>query len=58
MEELIAAIILEEEINYLLVYCMSKSATGIFSKRKDRGYYCSLIGRYVMDNETKFREFF
>jgi len=34
MEELIAAIKLEEEEdNYLLVYCMSDSTTDIFKKR-------------------------
>jgi hypothetical protein len=34
MEELIAAIILEEEDNDLLVYCMSDSATNILRKEK------------------------
>jgi hypothetical protein len=46
MEELIAAIILEEEEhNDLLVYCMSDCATDIFKNRKDEGYYSSLIER-------------
>ena len=59
MEELIAAIILQEEYdNDLLVYCMSDSATDIFKKRKDEGYYSSLIGRYLTGSEMKFREFF
>lgn len=30
----------------------------IFSKRKDGEYCSSLIGRYMMDSEVKFREFF
>jgi hypothetical protein len=43
-EELIAAIIPEEEdYNDLLVYCTSDSATDIFKKRKERNYF-SLIG--------------
>jgi hypothetical protein len=37
---------------------MSEGAAEIFSKRKDEGYCCRLIGRYLMDNEVKFREFF
>jgi hypothetical protein len=38
MEELIAAVILEEEEhNDLLVNCMSESATDILKKRKDEG---------------------
>jgi hypothetical protein len=59
MEVLIPAIILEEaEDNDLLNYCMSEGATDIFKKIKDEGYYCTLIGRYLMDSEIKFREFF
>jgi len=59
MEDLIAAIITEEEEdNDLLVYCMSDSATEIFKKRKDERYQSSLIGRYLMDNEMEFGEFF
>jgi hypothetical protein len=60
MEKLIAALTLEaEKDNDLLVYCMSDSATDIFKKMKDEGYYCSLmIGRCLMDSEMKFREFF
>jgi hypothetical protein len=59
MEELVAAIILEEkEDNDLLVYCMSDSATDILKKRKDDGYYSTLIGKYLMDSEMKFRKFF
>jgi hypothetical protein len=58
-EELIAGIILEEEDdNDLLVYCMSDSATDILKKRKDEGLYCTLVGKYLMDSETKCREFF
>jgi hypothetical protein len=58
LEELIAAIILEEEEdNDLLVYCMSNCATDIFKNGKDEGYYSSLIGRYLMDSEMKFGEF-
>jgi hypothetical protein len=37
---------------------MTDSPTDIFKKRKDKGYYSSLIGRYLMDIEMKFREFF
>lgn len=59
MEELIAALILEEEKdNELLVYSMSDSATDICKKGYDEGYYSSLIGRYVMDSDMKFREFY
>ena len=58
MEVLIPAIILEdEEDEDLLICCMSEGATDVFKKRKDDGYYCTLIGRYLMDNEMKFREF-
>jgi len=46
--------ILEED---LLIYCMSEGAIDIFKKRKDEGYYSTLIGRYLMDCEMKFREF-
>ena len=53
------AIILEdEEDDDLLIYCMSEGATDIFKIRKDEGYYSTLIGRYLMDSEMKFREFF
>ena len=59
MEVLIPAIILEdEEDDDLLIYCMSEGAMDIFKKRKDEGHYCTLIGRYLMDIEMKFREFF
>ena len=58
MELLIPAIILEDEEDVLLIYCMSGGATGIFKKRKDEGYYSTLIGRYLMDSEMKFWEFF
>jgi hypothetical protein len=59
VEELIAVIIPEEEEdNDLLVYCMSDSATDILKKRKDEGFYSTLIGKYMMDSEMKFREFF
>ena len=58
MEVLLPAIILEDEEDDLLIYCMSEDATDIFKKRKDEGYYSSLIGRYLMDSEMKFREFF
>jgi hypothetical protein len=57
-EVLIPAIILEDEEDDLLIYCMGESAKGIFKKRKDEGYYSTLIGRYLMDSEIKFREFF
>jgi len=30
----------------------------ILKKRKDEGYYSALIGRYLLDSEMKFREFF
>jgi hypothetical protein len=58
LEEIIAAIILEEEDNDLLIYCMSGSATDILKKRKDEGFYSTLILEYLMDSEMKFREFF
>jgi hypothetical protein len=59
MEVLIPAIILEEEEDDdLLIYCMGEGAKDIFKKRKDEGYYSTLIGRYLMDSEIKFREFF
>ena len=59
MEVLLSAIILEdEEDDDLLIYCMSEGATDIFKKRKDEGYYSTLIGRYLMDSEMKFWEFF
>ena len=58
MEVLIPVIILEDEEDDLLIYCMSEGATDIFKKRKDEGYYSTLIGRYLMDSEMKFREFF
>jgi hypothetical protein len=54
----LAVIILEEEENdNLMVYRISKSAMGNFSKRMD-GYYSSLIGRYFMDSGMKYREYF
>jgi len=41
-EKFLAVITLKEEVyDDLLVYCMSKSAMDIFSKRKDEGYYSS-----------------
>jgi len=47
--KLLAAIILEEEEDDdLLVYCKNKSGMDIFSKRKDEGYYSSLIGKYFI----------
>jgi hypothetical protein len=46
--KLLAATILEEEDDNLLVYCKNKSAMGIFNKRKDEGYYSSLIGKYFI----------
>ena len=59
MEALLRAIILEdEEDDDLLIYCISEGATDIFKKRRDEGYYSTLIGRYLMDSEMKFREFF
>ena len=59
MEELTAAIILYgEEDDDLQVYCVREGATDILSERKDEGYYSSLIGRYLMDSEMKFWEFF
>jgi len=59
MEVLIRAIILDDEEDYdLLIHCMGEGATGIFKKRKDEGYYSTLMGRNLMDSEMKFREFF
>jgi hypothetical protein len=59
MEVLLPAIILEEqEDDDLLIYCMSEDATDISKKRKDEGYYSSLLGRFSMDSEMKFRGFF
>jgi len=57
MEELTAAIICEEEEDDLLVYAVSESAANILRKRKDDGYYSSLMDRYLMDSELKLREF-
>jgi len=37
---------------------MSEGATDSFKTRKDEGYYSTLIGRYLMASEMKFREFF
>jgi hypothetical protein len=37
---------------------MSEGATDILKKRKDEGYDCPLIGRYLLDIEMKCREFF
>jgi hypothetical protein len=48
-----ATILTEEEVNDLLVYYMSNSATDIFKKRKDELYWSSLIGRYLMYSEMK-----
>jgi hypothetical protein len=55
LEELIAAIICEEEED--VVYPVSESAANILRKRKDEEYYSSLMGRYLMNSELKFREF-
>jgi hypothetical protein len=57
MEVLSPAVILEDEEDDLLIYCMSKGATDMFKKRKDDGYYSTMIGSYLMDSEMKFREF-
>ena len=58
IEEIIDTTMLEEEEDdYLLAYCVCEGTKDIFSKRKD-GYYSSLIGRYLMDSEMNFREFF
>ena len=57
MQVLLPPIILEDEEDDLLIYCMAEGATDIFKKRKDEGYYSTLIGRYLMDSEMKFREF-
>jgi hypothetical protein len=58
MEELVDATILEEEEDDdLLVYCISEGAADILKYRKGKGDYCSLLGRYLMDSEMKFREF-
>jgi hypothetical protein len=37
---------------------MSDSATDIFKKRRDERYYSTLIGKYLMDSEMKFRTIF
>lgn len=57
MEELIAAIICEEEACDLPVYPVSEGAANILRNRKDEGYYSSLMGRYLMGSKLKFREF-
>jgi hypothetical protein len=46
-----------EEEDDLQVYPVSESVADILSKRKDERYCSSLIGRYMMDSELKFREF-
>jgi hypothetical protein len=65
-EELTAALVLEGEDD-LLVYCMSDSATYIYCmsdsatyicKKRYYGYYSSLIGRYLVESEMKFGEFY
>jgi hypothetical protein len=53
MEVLLPAIILEDEEDDLLIYCMSEGATDIFKKRKDEGYYSTLIGRYLDGNKRR-----
>ena len=58
MVELVAAVVEQEEDDDLLVYCKSHGAADIVKKKKDVGYYSSMIGRYLMDIEMKFREFF
>jgi hypothetical protein len=49
---------MEVLIPALLFYCMGEGAKDIFKKIKDEGSYSTLIGRYLMDSEMKFREFF
>jgi len=41
-----------------MIYCVSEGTTDILKEREDEGYYSTLIGRYLMDSEVKFREFF
>jgi hypothetical protein len=36
-----------------MIYC-----NGHFQEKKNEDYYSTLIGRYLMDSELKFREFF
>jgi len=48
----------DEEDGDLLISCMSECAMDIFKKTKNEGYYYTLIERYFMENEMKFREFF
>jgi len=43
VEELIAAIICEEEEDDLLIYPVREGAAKILRKRKDEGYYSSLF---------------
>jgi hypothetical protein len=58
MEEIIDTTMLEEEEDDdLMVYCICEGAKDIFIKRKD-AYYSSLIGKYLIDSEMNFREFF
>jgi len=42
----------------MIIYCVSEGTTDILKEREDEGYYSTLIGRYLMDSEVKFREFF
>ena len=56
-EELTAAIICEEEEGDLPASPVSEGAANILRKRKDEGYYSSLMGRYLMGSELKFWEF-
>ena len=59
IEALILAIILEDkEDDDLPIRCMGEGKTDIFKIRKDEGYYSTLTGRYLIDSEMKFREFF
>jgi len=57
MEEIIAAVICEEEEGDLPVYPVIEGAANILRKRRDEGYYSSWMGRYWMGSELKFREF-
>ncbi|KAL1516223.1 hypothetical protein ABEB36_000142 [Hypothenemus hampei] len=47
-----------EAINHCMLLSKRQSIDDLFKKRKEEGYFHSLINRYLKENETQFREFF
>ncbi|XP_063219239.1 uncharacterized protein LOC134531043 [Bacillus rossius redtenbacheri] len=59
MEAAISAVLLEEDADDdLLLSCFLEDDSDIFRRREDEGCYSVLILRHLIDNETKFREYF